>query len=215
MTPTPQLQKSPWPTRDQRARQRETKRDAVLAVAVRLFNERGFRSTSLDDVASRLNVTKPTIYYYFSNKDEILFECVRIGLDSIREAASLPQNASGNGLARLKAVLRDYARVMTEDFGKCVVRTSDHELSADSRSKFRALKRQIDGTIRTIVEQGIADGSIAQGNPKIMTFMITGALNWIVHWHDSQGDMSAEEIALASVEVLLHGLTPRLGEVRE
>src|SRR5262249_50625138 len=71
---------SPWPRREERARERELKRDAVLRTAVALFNKNGVRATSLAGVAKALNVTKPTIYHYFSTKDEILFECVRRGV---------------------------------------------------------------------------------------------------------------------------------------
>ena len=71
---------SPWAPAAQRGQQRQIKRDAVLATAAQLFNERGFHATSLDDIAARLNVSKPTLYYYVKNKDEILIECVRNGL---------------------------------------------------------------------------------------------------------------------------------------
>ncbi len=53
---------SPWRKREERVRDREIKREAVLRTAVMLFNEKGFQATSLDDVAKALNVTKPTIY---------------------------------------------------------------------------------------------------------------------------------------------------------
>lgn len=203
------VQKSPWPTKDQRVRERKTKREAVLNVAVRLFNERGFHSTSLDDVARLLNVTKPTIYYYFANKDEILFACVRRGLEAIRAAAEPAGEGTTDGMTRLRAVMRNYALVMTEDFGKCVTRTADHELSDTSKTHFRALKREIDTMIRGVVEVGIADGSIAPGDPKTITFMIAGALNWIARWHEPGGEKTPQEIAEDAVAFLVRGLAPR------
>ena len=72
---------SPWEPADKRAQQRELKRNAVLQTAAQLFNERGFHATSLDDIAERLNVSKPTVYYYVESKDQILLECVKIALD--------------------------------------------------------------------------------------------------------------------------------------
>ena len=72
---------SPWAGVPDRERQREAKRQAVLQAAAQLFNERGFHATSLDDIAARLCVSKPTLYYYVKNKDEILLQCVRQGLD--------------------------------------------------------------------------------------------------------------------------------------
>ena len=200
---------SPWPDAPERLRQRALKRDAVLHAAVQSFNERGFRATSLDDVAVSLNVTKPTIYHYFASKDEILFECVRLGLEGIREAARAVEERGGSGLERLKALMRDYAIVMTKDFGMCVTRTADHELSRESRVRFRALKREIDVTVRRVVEDGMTDGSIRPGDARLVTFTVAGALNWIARWYDADGSLTPEEIADSVVATLVEGLAPR------
>jgi len=200
---------SPWLKQEDRERERSQKREAVLEAAVRSFNERGFHATSLDEVAAALNVTKPTIYHYFGTKDEILFECVRRGLEGIRVAAEGARATGGTGMERLRALLSAYAVTMTKDFGMCVIRTADHELSGESRAKFRALKREIDRTIRRVVEEGMADGSIAEGDARMVTFTLTGALNWIARWYDPAGSMRAEDIAGAVIKTLIDGLAPR------
>lgn len=187
------------------------KREAVLHAAVQSFNRNGFHNTSLDDVAASLNVTKPTIYHYFANKDEILFECVRLGLEGIRIAAETVERNGGSGMDRLKALMRRYAIIMTQDFGMCVTRTADHELSAGAKAQFRALKREIDHTVRRVIADGMRDGSIAPGDPKIVTFALTGALNWIARWYDPEGPLSPDEIADSCLAVLLHGLALRSG----
>lgn len=200
---------SPWSTPQERAREREQKREAVLSTAVTFFNMKGFHATSLDDVALALNVTKPTIYHYFANKDEVLFECVRRGLESIRETSAKAAARGGTGRERLRAMLIDYALVMTKDFGICVSRTQDTQLSPESRARFRALKREIDTTVRNVIEEGIADGSLAAVDSRLATFTATGALNWIAHWYDPKGKMSARSVAEGAVAQLLTGLASR------
>jgi AcrR family transcriptional regulator len=200
---------SPWPKPEQREQEREQKREAVLGMAVRFFNERGFHATSLDDVAAALNVTKPTIYHYFGTKDEILLECVQRGLEGIRLAAEAVERTGGTGMERLRALMRDYAITMTRDFGICVIRTSDHELSPESRVRFRSLKREIDHMTRRVIEEGMQDGSIARGDARMMTFAVTGALNWIAKWYDPAGSLPPEAAADAVIETLVGGLAPR------
>ena len=202
---------SPWRSKSERQRDRAVKREAVLHAAVQAFNRNGFHNTSLDEVAASLNVTKPTIYHYFGNKDEILFECVRIGLEGIRIAAETVERNGGSGMDRLKALMRSYAIIMTQDFGICVTRTADHELSAGAKAQFRALKREIDHTVRRVIADGMRDGSIAPGDPKMVTFALTGALNWIARWYDPEGPLSPDEIADGCLAVLLHALAPRSG----
>ncbi len=202
---------SPWPTKLERKQERAVKREAVLHAAVQSFNSKGFHATSLDEVAASLNVTKPTIYHYFANKDEILFECVRLGLDGIQRAAKAVQENGGSGSERLIALMRRYAIIMTRDFGICVTRTADHELSSQAKEQFRSLKREIDHAVRAVVIDGMRDCSLAVGDPKVVTFTITGALNWIARWYDPEGPLSPEQIADGCIATLMNGLSPRPG----
>lgn len=182
------------------------KREAVLETAVRHFNARGFGATSMDDVAVELNVTKPTIYHYFKSKDDILFACVRRGLDGLREAAVEAVGTQGPALWRLVQVMRRYGMIMTEDFGRIVTRTGDFELSEESRIKFRALKREIDLSMRGLVQEGLDDGSIRGSDARMITFTITGSLNWIGRWYDPDGEDSAKDVVESVISTLLAGL---------
>src|SRR5690606_28201188 len=176
---------SPWPLPEERARERELKRDAVVMAAARLFARAGFHATSLDDVANALGVTKPTIYHYFANKDEILFECMRRGLTAIALAGTEATKARGaNGLERLEAMMRAYARVMAQDLGRVTILTSEFDLSVTSKREFRRIKKEVDSMVRELVIEGMRDGSIERADPKFVTFTLTGALNWIARWFD-------------------------------
>ncbi|MBB3957202.1 TetR/AcrR family transcriptional regulator [Novosphingobium sediminicola] len=200
---------SPFQTPQQRSHARAAKRDAVLRAAVQMFNERGFHQTSLDDVAARLGVSKPTIYHYLGNKDQVLFECVTIGLSQLLEAAQASREAQGSGADRLTAFLLRYAEINMDDFGRCVIRTSDEALGAESRAQFHALKRKIDTAMRQLIEEGMEDGSIAPGNAKMLAFTLAGALNWPARWHDPAGDETPAQIARHLVQHLAHGFLPR------
>jgi AcrR family transcriptional regulator len=202
MLRTRATKRSPWPSPEQRAQTREAKRDAVLRTAAKLFKERGFSAVSLDDVAARLNVTKPIIYRHFANKDQILFECVSVALEQILEAAAEAQTGPGKARGRLLVMMKRYAVIMTEDGGMCVVRTGDHELSDTSRKQFRKLKRKIDQLIRTLIQEGVDDGSIAPCDVKMTGMAITGALNWIAKWYRPSGAHSADDVASAITSLL-------------
>src|SRR5262249_61428077 len=65
---------SPWRGSRERLRDRELKRDAVIRAAAREFNRKGYHNTSLDDIAARLQVTKPTVYYYVTSKEQLLLD---------------------------------------------------------------------------------------------------------------------------------------------
>ena len=200
---------SPFPSRAARQEERDRKREAILLAAVRMFNERGFHATSLDDVAASLGVTKPVVYHYLGNKDQVLFECLRIGLSQMMEAAETARALGGDGITRLESFLRCYAVVNMEDFGRCVIRTGDEVLVPESRRQFRALKRQIDDAMRAMIEDAANDGSAVVEDIRFTSFAIAGALNWPARWHQDKGPLPAEAIAASLVAFLLDGLRPR------
>jgi len=201
---------SPWKKAPERRSERDLKREAVLTAAARVFAERGYHRTSLDEVAQILNVTKPTLYYYFKNKEAMLFACIQHGLDMLEAVGDAdPAPGERTGMERLVAYLKRYAKVNETDFGRCAVRISDAELSDASRKKVRRIKTEIDRRIRELVSNGIADGSIASSDPKITAFALAGALNSIGHWHQRDADMVGQKIADEYISLLVKGLAPR------
>src|SRR5215472_5763282 len=78
---SPAASPSPWRAR---RRDREVKSEAVIRTAARAFNRKGYLNTSLNDIATALEVTKPTVYYYVTNKEHLLFQCFLAGVEPIR-----------------------------------------------------------------------------------------------------------------------------------
>jgi AcrR family transcriptional regulator len=203
------LNTSPFPSPEQRQADRAAKRHAVLAAAVEMFNQRGFHATSLDDVAASLGISKPTIYHYLGNKDQVLLECLTMGLRQLIAAADAAHATPGTGLDRLRAFLRQYAQVNMDAFGACVIRTPEEALSADSAARLRGMKREIDAAMRALITEGMADGSIATADPMLLAFTLAGALNWPARWYDAGGRLTAPELAAELVDILTAGLVPR------
>lgn len=201
---------SPFKTREERLKDREQKREAVLRGAVRMFNARGFHATSLDDVAATLGISKPTIYHYLGNKEQVLIECIVRGLGMLASAAELVMDEPGSGLSRLQRFLHLYAEITMDDFGRCVIRTGDEALSQEGTALLRARKREIDMAMRALIEQGIADGSIAPLDVKLTAFTLAGALSWPARWHDPAGPMPVHDVAASLVDILTAGLAPRV-----
>jgi AcrR family transcriptional regulator len=185
------------------------KRDAVVRVAAQAFKEHGFHNTSLDDIAAALEVTKPTIYYYVTNKEQLLFECFVAGLEPILSALRESRASDAPARERLSSVLRHYAQAVASDLGWCLVRAEHQDLSEPMSSRVRALKVEIDQGIRRLLKDGVKDGSIQPCDVKMTAFALAGALNWLPHWYREKQAMSAAQIADAFVTIFEEGLRPR------
>ena len=177
-----------------------------MKTAAQLFLEKSYGRTSLNDVAERLNITKPALYHYFRNKEEILLECYRLGTGLIEDTLNDIASHCGTGLEKVEAFIYSYANVMTVNFGRCVMRLDDGDLSDEALSDVRNYKRKIDRRLRTFIQEGITDGSIEPCDPKIAAFAIAGALNWICQWYEPQGALPPDEIASQFARTLTQGL---------
>ncbi len=185
----------------------DAKRDAVLRTAAHLFLEHGYQKTSMSVLARRLQITKPSLYYYFHNKEEILVECYRAGIAEIESHLAPATGVIGTSLVKLRLFVHGYATaVLTHYFGRCVAMIDDTELSVEARRGVRDLKRRVDTSIRTLIGAGIEDGSIYPCDPKLASFAISGAINWAGTWYKPAGELSPDDIAHAFTLLLTRGL---------
>src|SRR3954471_2251601 len=89
--------------------------DSLLAVAVAVFNERGYEATSMDEIAGRLGITKSAIYHHVSGKGELLRIAVDRALDGLFAVTREPGAASGPAIDRLEHVVRGSVRVLSAE----------------------------------------------------------------------------------------------------
>lgn len=200
---------SPWLKPRDRARARDEKREAVLTSAAQLFSTRGFYNTTLTDIAQQLHITKPALYHYFRSKEAILLECVRSALQAVENEFARAHPHGATGLAKLERFLVWYAENMTTVFGSCLVRVAEQDLEPETQRELRAAKKTVDGCFRKLIEQGIADGSIAPCDSRIAAFTAAGAVNWLGHWWKPNLRWSAHEAAEHVVHCVLNGLAAK------
>lgn len=191
-----------------RDEQHQLRREVLLRTAAQAFNETSFHTTTLDDLALRLNVTKPTLYYYIKDKDDILFECQRKALALIEDVLDEQEPGEGSGAERLEHFLRRYAELMTDDFGICLVRTGLRPLKPESRAKLIKFARRIDQTMRDIIRSGIDDGTLLPDlDPRLASNAAFGAFNGIAQWHKPNRALTKEAITDAFITMFLRAFT--------
>jgi len=178
-------------TRDQK---RQQKLDVILRNAAKAFMERGYYKTSLDDIAKMQNVTKPTLYYYIKNKEDILVKCEQVTCGRIN--AMLDQVMAGqvNGFDMLTAFIKQYVNIITDDVARCHVRhrgqMEDKTLAAESIKNHKDIEHRV----REIIRLGIKDGSIRDCNSTILAILLFDSLNGITSWYHSDGKVDLDEL---------------------
>ena len=180
------------PNRDE---QFEQKRQVVLRTAARTYSKRGFHETTLADIAEELHISKPTLYYYFKSKDDILFECHRIAVEAITDGDTpMPTADQMNARDRLVEFVRRYVLMVLDDFGTCLVMTSKNTLEPENRGIVIEGRRRIDTMLREILDAGAKDGTFQCPDPKLSAMFIFGAMNWIPYWFHLDGELSVDDL---------------------
>jgi AcrR family transcriptional regulator len=191
------------------AEQRNLKRLAILATAAKMFVENGYHETSLADIAATLHVTKPTLYYYVSSKEEMLAQIAAAAMDESETIFHAAVDDGRDALDSLRLFMRAYAVAMTGDFGRCLLAARHARLAPQTRARLTAGFRRIDTMARELLERGVRDGSIRESDVRVTTFMLYGALNWIPHWFSADGTLSPADAGEAMFEVLAAGVASR------
>lgn len=194
------------PLRDLREEARSAKRLAVLTTGARMFRTRGYDRTSLDEIAAELAVSKRTLYYYVKNKDDILFQCNIEAFRSLQPALAAAADTSLPPLERIAIFLRAHVEMLESDFGNCLVLTQENVLTPEAARHLRENRRTLDATLRRLIEEGQADGSIRPFDPALVSAAIYGALNWIPFWHAPEQKPSYAQICEAYLAFFTQGL---------
>jgi AcrR family transcriptional regulator len=191
-----------------RKRKPELKREAVLLTAAHLFLKQGYRRTSMEDIADRLEITKPALYHYFTSKEDILVGCYSHGIANILTRLDHADKAIGSGLEKTRAFLQTWIEVMTTlEFGQCVVNLDDNELTPAARSEVRRLKRRIDRTLRKTITEGVADGTMKPCDVRLVAFAFGGAINSIGTWYNPEGKLNTAHFVNAYTDILIDGVS--------
>lgn len=184
------------------------KRTALLREAARAFSARGYHDTSLDDVAKTLGVTKPALYYYVTNKQEILFECHMLAQDLGNVAYDYATENGKTGRERIVLVCSRYIELITSEIGSCAVLSEFAALEPKNRAIIARRRDEFQKKFSDLIDAGVRDGSIRSVDARMTVFFFMGAINWMTQWFRPDGKLSGGEIARAFSDLLEHSLTP-------
>jgi AcrR family transcriptional regulator len=182
------------------------KRLEILRSAAAAFRRRGYHGASVDAIARALQMTKGNLYYYFKDKEEILFDCHDYSLDLLLGLLEKVESSTLTPDEKLRTLLVAFVRMIIDELhGTTLI--LDLEASSPRRlQKIIAKRDKFDHGLRRIVEAGMETGVFVKRDPKLITFAMMGAVNWIPRWFDPSGPANSEEIGQAFADYLLAGL---------
>jgi AcrR family transcriptional regulator len=185
----------------------EARRMDILRSAASAFADEGFREMSVGRLADRLGVSKPVLYYYAKNKDDLFDQCSQIARDELQEAISSISGSPLSGLGKIRRFFSTYAMLMGSDFGRCHVLVNVSALAPKTRDKEVRARRGLEDAVRQMLVEGQEDGSVRRCDPALTSRALFGAFNGIPRWFHAGGGTEIADVADVYLDIFSLGIT--------
>ena len=185
------------------------RRIEILKSAAAAFRRRGYHGASVDEIASALEMTKGNLYYYFKNKEEILFACHEYSLDKLLTLMADVEAEPSSPEEKLRRLMLAFVHLILDDLHGTALTLDPEALSPPLLKRVIAKRDQFDHGIRAIIQHGMDQGVFKPGDPKMIEFAMMGAVNWISKWFDPAGAQTSDQIGDAFADYLVGGLLKR------
>jgi AcrR family transcriptional regulator len=180
----------------------------VLEAAARVFHEKGYESTSIQDIAEAVGILKGSLYYYIRSKEDLLYEIIKAvhedALANVRQVDLM----EGEPLQKIRAFVVSHLVFNAENLTRMGVFFHDfRSLSGERRQHIVEARDMYDELVRRLIREGQEQQTICpEIDPKSATFAIMGSLNWIYQWYKPDGKLPARMIAQEFADLIVAGL---------
>lgn len=183
----------------------------VLATAADSFSRRGFRATSMNEIAAAVGLSKPTLYHYFRSKEELLVRLYSDVLDESLAMALEVVDSEPTPLEAVRELIR--SRVVYTCRRQALLKVcfeEEHEIPADLAEQLLRRRRAFEDLFSAALDAHLrAHPSIEIGMPpKVWVNMCLGAANWTYKWFRETGDCTPEQLGDRIAASLTAGITP-------
>jgi TetR/AcrR family transcriptional regulator len=192
-----------------RSRALSARRLEILKSAAAAFRRRGYHGASVGEIARALRMTKGNLYYYFRDKEEILYILHDWSLDLLLERLREVEESGAGAAEKLRGLVQAFARMIIDELHGTALTMDLQALSPARLRKVIAKRDRFDRGLRDIVREGMEEGAFAGGDPKLAAFAILGAVNWIPRWFDPRGPADSAAIGDSFAQLVLDGLRKR------
>jgi TetR/AcrR family transcriptional regulator, cholesterol catabolism regulator len=186
-------------------------RQEILRTAARLFQQRGYDATSMNDVAAALKLSKGGLYHHFQSKDEILFEIMNHAMEITQERVLNPVRAIADPEERLRALIRLHIEVVLSprDREITVMLHENHPLPPALRKRINARKKDYIHfleSLMTEVQSKAQHQARGKVSPRAAAFALLGMINWIYQWYKPEGELQAQNLIPQFTDLIFGGI---------
>jgi AcrR family transcriptional regulator len=185
----------------------DKRRDAIRQSAAELYARKGFRATSLGEIAAACGTSKSLLYHYFQSKEDILYDVMMTHVQELADLAMRMETINETADRKIHILARDLMRAYQgAEAAQKILLNEMHNLPAMRQSLVVMHQREV---------LDVVDGLLIALRPALRTqptrrrpivMMFFGMLNWTHIWFDPNGPATGEEIADLAAGMFVRGL---------
>jgi TetR/AcrR family transcriptional regulator, cholesterol catabolism regulator len=179
----------------------------IVVAAIRLFHEKGYHATSMQDMADAVGLQKGSLYHYISSKEDLLVVIIH---DAIAQYnARLTEVIAKEISVRLKLELavRNHLVGIAENLGMLTIFLREsYALNPDQQRLISEESNRYNQMFEELYREGVAAGELRPLDPKLATRTVLGACNWFYRWYRPGGTKSIDELTTFFVDLLFNGI---------
>lgn len=182
--------------------------DSLLAVAVEVFNERGYDGTSMEHLSRAAGISKSSIYHHVRGKEELLNRAVGRALEGLFGILDEPGAVDGRAVRRLEYVTRRTTEVLMAELPYVTLLLRVRGNTTTERWAMER-RREFDQRVAELLKAAVADGDLRSDvEVRLATRLLFGMINSVVEWYrpEAKGALDRQQVADAVVRLAFDGL---------
>lgn len=188
-----------------RERKTAKKKEDILLMSVRVLSEKGYHGTTMEEIASKLLMTKGSVYYYFRDKQDLLYQShiMLLGKSIDNIEAIIRQDVPVVDKLQ-QAMIRHIEYLISERNGFETMIEPEHFFAEQQKKEILQLRDHYGIFFDKLIREGIEEGVFGSVDVKVVRNIILGAMNWVTQWYSEKGKKDKTEIAESISDYLLH-----------
>lgn len=185
----------------------------ILDAALDEFRESGFHGATVRQIARRVGMTVPALYYHHENKEGLLVALLELGTGEVAwRVRAAADESPGSPREQFVSVIEAIVLHMAYRFRLAALDSEMRYLSSGNRRRYGARRKDVENVLTGVIESGSEVGSFTIADPAETSRALLGMCQSVARWYHPDGPLSPEELAARYVDIALMtvGAHPRL-----
>jgi AcrR family transcriptional regulator len=188
---------------------REGRQQELLDAAAKLFSEKGYEAATIKDISSAIGRNQAMVYYYFPDKQALLYNAMANGLKKLMEQARKIEKMQVPPDRKLELLIKEHINQLSADRPAQSIASSElRHLVPQNRQKFIATRDKYEKIFRKVIQEGMEQGQFQQADVKITGIFILMLINSTTRWYKSGGKYSLDEICALLTNFINKAIKP-------